>query len=127
MGHHEVDKFRHPRFFSARTRVARNNDVGQSLEQGIFGGRKELRLVACRPDLQCRVSDVPASQSPLAESGEVRGRRSRAQNTQYFPPLNALTCHSLHDLRWSPALMLEGWPSHERNLMVCSIISLVGL
>ena len=127
MSHHEVNEFRDARFFGSQSRVARNDDVGQSLDQGIFGGRKELRLIVRGFDLKCRVSNVPASKSPLAESGEVRSRRSGPENTKYFPPLNALTCHSLHDLRWSPALMLEGWPFHERNLMVCSIISLVGL
>jgi hypothetical protein len=42
---------------------------------------------------------MAASKSPFAETGKVRRSGRCPENTQHFPPLNSLPCHSFLSYR----------------------------
>jgi hypothetical protein len=90
-----------------------------------------LRLIVRWFDLQGCVADVPACDSPFAESRKVRRHGSRSKNAQNFASLNPLSRHSY-------SVQIKKEPSHssrfskvdgcyDRNLIVSSTISDVGL
>ena len=79
-GHHEVDELRDARLLGPRRPVTGNDEVCESFDDGVLSRREKLRIVCRGLDLQRCVADVPAGESPFAETGKLSRRRRRSQN-----------------------------------------------
>ena len=95
MRDHEVDKLCDSGFFGTRRLIAGNDDLRKAFDHSVLGGREELRMIIGRLDLQGRVADVSAGESPFAEAREGRCGSGSSEDAQNFPAMNSLSGHGL--------------------------------
>src|SRR5215472_4771461 len=97
---HEVDELCDSGFLRARSCIAGNDDLRKAFDHRVLGGREKLWMIFGGLDLQSRLADVSAGESPLAETGESCGSCGGPEDAQDFPAMNPLSGHEL--FRYSP-------------------------
>src|SRR5262245_45684184 len=93
VGHHEIDEFGDARFARARRIVARNDQLREALDAGIFLAGEILRRVRLRTRRRWLVALMRARIGPSHEARKVGGDCRNADGAQELPALDVLSGH----------------------------------